>query len=67
MPRSGQVRSPQRTCISGEGSPSLRAAPDGRANGQTVKPREAFTRERTRGAPLAAMHKQLTLSDLQAA
>jgi len=34
----------------------------GRPNGQTVKPRVAFTRGRTSGAPLAAMHKQLTLS-----
>jgi len=34
----------------------------GRPNGQTVKPREAFTRERTSGAPLAAMHTVLTLS-----
>jgi len=34
----------------------------GPPNGQTVKPREAFTRGRTGGAPLAAMHRQLTLS-----
>src|SRR5436305_10122054 len=52
----------QQTCVSGEGSPSLRAAPDGRANGLEVHPQDAFTRERTGGAPLAAMHKQLTLS-----
>jgi len=31
-------------------------------NGQTVHPQDAFTRERTSGAPLAAMHQQLTLS-----
>ena len=34
----------------------------GRANGQTVHPQDASTRERTSGAPLAAMHPQLTLS-----
>ena len=31
-------------------------------NGQTVHPQDASTRGRTGGAPLAAMHKQLTLS-----
>src|SRR5437773_2036690 len=35
---------------------------DGRPNGQTVHPQDAFTRERTCGAPLAAMHTGLTLS-----
>ena len=34
----------------------------GRPNDQTVKPREASTRERTRGTPLAATHELLTLS-----
>ena len=50
------------------------AAGDGRAvercnrrdrgppNGSEVHPQDASTRERTGGAPLAAMHKQLTLS-----
>src|SRR5947207_10496772 len=33
-----------------------------RPNGLTVHPQDASTRERTGGAPLAAMHKQLTLS-----
>ena len=32
------------------------------ANGSDVKLQAAPTRERTSGAPLAAMHKQLTLS-----
>ena len=31
-------------------------------NGSEVHPQDAFTRERTSGAPLAAMHPQLTLS-----
>ena len=35
---------------------------DGPPNGSNVKLQAAFTRERTGGAPLAAMHKQLTLS-----
>ena len=34
----------------------------GRPNGVDVKLQAAHTRERTGGAPLAAMHKQLTLS-----
>jgi hypothetical protein len=34
----------------------------GRANGSDVKLQAAFTPERTRGAPLAAMHAVLTLS-----
>ncbi len=34
----------------------------GRANGSDVKLQAAHTRERTGGAPLAAMHEQLTLS-----
>src|SRR6478672_9748048 len=33
-----------------------------RPNGSDVKLQAAFTRERTGGAPLAAMHEQLTLS-----
>jgi hypothetical protein len=41
---------------------SLRSAYIGRANGSDVKLQAAFTRERTSGAPLAAMHTQLTLS-----
>src|SRR5947199_9263068 len=40
----------------------LRAAPVGRANGSDVKLQAALTRERTSGAPLAAMHTVLTLS-----
>jgi len=34
----------------------------GRPNGLDVKLQAAFARERTGGAPLAAMHQQLTLS-----
>jgi len=33
-----------------------------RPNGLTVHPQDASTRERTGGAPLAAMHEGLTLS-----
>ena len=41
---------------------SLRSAYIGRANGPDVKLQAAPTCERTSGAPLAAMHEQLTLS-----
>ena len=34
----------------------------GAPNGSEVHPQDASTRERTSGAPLAAMHRQLTLS-----
>ena len=41
---------------------SLRSALVGPANGSDVKLQAAHTSERTSGAPLAAMHKQLTSS-----
>ena len=40
------------------GAPTVNGAP----NGVDVKLQAAHTRERTSGAPLAAMHAQLTLS-----
>ena len=40
----------------------MRSAYIGRANGSDVKLQAAHARERTSGAPLAAMHEVLTLS-----
>ena len=61
LPRSGNVVQAQRSALALILA-SLRSAYIGRANGVDVKLQAAPTRERTSGAPLAAMHTQLTLS-----
>jgi len=61
LPRSGNVVRAQRSALALIVA-SLRSAYIGRANGSDVKLQAAHTRERTGGAPLAAKHKQLTLS-----
>jgi len=61
MPRSGNGVQAQQPIFAIIVAP-LRSAYIGRANGSDVKLQAASTRERTSGAPLAAMHTQLTLS-----
>ena len=52
----------RRAASTGVGGGNARPYGFGRPNGSDVKLQAAFTRERTRGAPLAAMHEGLTLS-----
>jgi len=66
MPRSGNGVQAQQPAFAG-GVLWLRSAYIGRANGSDVKLQAAFTRERTRGAPLAAMAHGVDVERLQAA